>query len=134
MSRVFSKEELELKISKNLERIKKLIAECKASKSKFTNFFGNLLDEIGIERYYQNYKNRSVIEGLFGMSKACYSLLGRADRVLPVKGKEEVEIHSILTLLAMQFLALINYRIYHLQESLLSSFYVLKLKNLKVYY
>jgi len=134
LSRVFSKEELELKISKNLERIKKLIAECKASKSKFTNFFGNLLDEIGIERYYQNYKNRSVIEGLFGMSKACYSLLGRADRVLPVKGKEEVEIHSILTLLAMQFLALINYRIYHLQESLLSSFYVLKLKNLKVYY
>lgn len=128
------KEKLELEISDKIKQIKNLIEECKVSKSKFTRFFGNLLNEIGIERYYQTYKNRSVIEGLFGMAKSCYSLLGRADRVLPVKGEEEVEIHSILTLLAMQFLALINYRIYHLQESLLSSFYVLKLKNLKVYY
>lgn len=128
------KKKLELEISDKIKRIKNLIVECKTSKSKFTKFFGNLLDEIGIKRYYQNYKTRSVIEGLFGMVKSCYSLLGRADRILPVKGKEEVEIHSILTLLAMQFLALINYRLYHLQESLLSSFYVLKLKNLKVYY
>jgi hypothetical protein len=128
------KKKLELEISNHITQIKTLIVECKASKSEFTQFFGHLLDEIGIERYYRIYKNRSVIEGLFGMSKSCYSLLGRADRVLPVKGEIEVEIHSCLTLLAMQFLALINYRIYHLQESLLSSFYVLKLKNLKVYY
>jgi hypothetical protein len=128
------KERLEIEILEQIKLIKTLIEECKASKSGFTRFFGNLLDEIGIEHYYQTYKNRSVIEGVFGLSKSCYSLLGRADRVLPVKGKEEVEVHSILTLLAMQFLALINYRIYNLQESLLSSFYVLKLKNLKVYY
>jgi len=128
------KEKLELEIGEQIKRIQNLIEECKVSKSEFTRFFGNLLDGIGIERYYQTYKGRSVIEGVFGMAKSCYSLLGRADRVLPVKGKEEVEVHSILTLLAMQFLALINYRIYNLQESLLSSFYVLKLKNLKVYY
>jgi len=128
------KDELELEVVDKLKEIQSLLEECKTSKSEFTRFFGNLLDEIGIERYYQNYKNRSVIEGLFGMVKSCYSLLGRADRVLPVKGKEEVEIHSTLTLLAIQFLALINYRIYNVQESLLSSFYVLKLKNLKIYY
>jgi len=29
-----------------------------------------------------------MVEGLFGMMKACYALLGRTDRRLPLKGKE----------------------------------------------
>jgi hypothetical protein len=124
---------LEIEMGAKIKKIQELIVDCKHSQSEFTQFFGNLLEEIGIEQYYHQYKNRSVIEGLFGMVKSCYSLLGRADSVLPVKGKEEVEIHSFLTLLAIQFLALINYRIYHAQESLLSSYYVLKLRNLKIY-
>ena len=125
---------LEIEMGAKIKKVQELIVDCKNSKSEFAQFFGNLLEEIGMEQYYHLYKNRSVIEGLFGMVKSCYSLLGRADRVLPVKGKEEVEIHSLLTLLAIQFLALINYRIYHVQESLLSSYYVLKLRNLKIYY
>ncbi|MHA1298498.1 MAG: hypothetical protein ACTSO9_03545 [Candidatus Helarchaeota archaeon] len=45
--------------------------------------------EIRFKEFITQYRSRTIVEGLFGMIKACYALLGCVDRRLPLKGKEQ---------------------------------------------
>jgi hypothetical protein len=88
--------------------------------------------KIGLEEFITLYRERPVIEGLFGMMKGCYALLGRTDRRLPVKGEDQAYKHGLFILNAMQFLAYFNYRILNTKNHLLRSLYFIKFKEISV--
>ena len=90
--------------------------------------------EIGIEDFITLYRLRTIIEGLFGMIKGCYALLGRQDRRLPLKGESQAHKHGLFILLAMQYLAYLNYKILNRKTHLLRSLYYIKLKEIEVIY
>lgn len=90
--------------------------------------------EIGIEDFIILYRLRTIIEGLFGMMKGCYALLGRQDRRLPLKGESQAHKHGLFILLAMQYLAYLNYKILNRKTHLLRSLYYIKLKEIEVIY
>ncbi|MHA1299542.1 MAG: hypothetical protein ACTSO9_08925, partial [Candidatus Helarchaeota archaeon] len=90
--------------------------------------------EIGFKEFLMQYRPRSIVEGLFGMMKSCYALLGRVDRRLPLKGKEQAHKHGLFILLAMQYLAYFNYKILNREKHLLRSLYYIKLKEIDVIY
>ena len=90
--------------------------------------------EIGFKEFISLYRSRTIVEGLFGMMKACYALLGRTDRRLPLKGKEQAYKHGLFILLAMQYLAYFNYKVLNRNKHLLRSLYYIKLKEIEVIY
>jgi len=90
--------------------------------------------EIGFENFIMLYRLRPIIEGLFGMMKSCYALLGRVDRRLPVKGKSQAHKHGLFIINAMQYLAYFNYLILNNKSHLLRTLYYIKVKELRIIY
>ncbi|MHA1360913.1 MAG: transposase [Candidatus Helarchaeota archaeon] len=90
--------------------------------------------ELGFEKFIKLYRQRSIVEGLFGMMKSCYALLGRVDRRLPLKGKVQAHKHGLFILHAMQYLAYFNYKILKEKSHLLRAFYYIKVKDISVIY
>jgi len=93
-----------------------------------------ILLELGIINFIKLYRKRPVIEGLFGLMKSCHALLGRADRRLPVKGKKNIQVHGMLTIIALQFKAYFNYLVLGHSGHYLRSLYSIKLSELTLYY
>jgi hypothetical protein len=125
---------IETEIFAEFSHLKLLLTKASKEGTEFEKLVAKIILKVGPEEYLQIYRNRAVIEGLFGLIKSCYYLLGRPDRVLPIKGAEEVEIHGLLTIIAMQFLALFNYKLLKKETNLLRAMYYIKLSELKIYY
>jgi len=125
---------IETEVLNEFGRLKEILTAVSSDGTEFEKLVAKLILKVGSEEYLQIYRNRSVIEGLFGLIKSCYYLLGRPNRVLPIKGENEVEIHGLLTIIAMQFLALFNYKLLKEETNLLRSMYYIKLSELKLYY
>jgi len=90
--------------------------------------------EVGFNNFITWYRQRPIIEGLFGMMKSCYSLLGRTDRRLPIEGRDQAQIHGLFILIAMQYLAYFNYKVLNKKNHLLRSLYYIKFKEINVIY
>jgi len=120
-----------------LEDIEEALKKLEKDESKIPKLALNYLKifkNIGIEKFIMEYRGREVIEGLFGMMKGCYALLGRANRKLPLKGKNQVHKHGLFILIAMQYLAYFNYKILGKKINKLRALYYIKMKEIEVIY
>ncbi|MHA1266101.1 MAG: transposase [Candidatus Helarchaeota archaeon] len=127
-------QQLEQAIQDAYKNINALLMNVQRDGTDFEQKIARLLLKISVKKYISIYRNRPIVEGLFGMAKSCYYLLGRPDRQLPIKGSKNVEIHGMLTVIAMQYLALFNYKLLGKEKNLLRSLHYIKLSELTLYY
>ncbi|MHA1799989.1 MAG: transposase, partial [Candidatus Helarchaeota archaeon] len=116
-----------------LDKAEDLVAEILINGSPFEKKVAKYISLLSVKGYLEHYQRRPVIEGLFGLEKSTYYLLGRTDRQLPIKGAEAVERHGLFTILALQFTGLYNYQLLSRNDHLLRSLSIVKVKELPIY-
>lgn len=116
-----------------IEAIKTICNDLKSSKSDYARLISRIFLEIGIHDWFTIYRRRATIEGTFGIMKSSYHLLRRTpSQSLPIKGKENVNRHVSLVIIAMQINSLYRYLMLQKDTGILRPSLAFTLKELEI--